>query len=274
MEASKLISNAFNESLKIDKAWFVLALPIFIQNLITWISSSLLTDLLSLILYIILFGIVYEIIAYILKGNNDLLKPDFNIYRPDLFINGIKSVVMLIIFFIIMIIIYVFIMSMAVLSQNLMIILYAIIAGIIVLILTSFSGILLAHGINTNTYIDGIKNFPRILDSIGYGNFAIFIVVNLMISVAAAIISGLLSFIPFIGPVIVSSIISAGLLFYFVMASAYIYRQYVLENPNHFNENEFNIVLGYPRQVEYAQPAYPNGAYPDNTQEGTIKENE
>ena len=66
------------------------------------------------------------------------------------------------------------------------------------------------------------------------------------------ILSMIFIFIPILGfiiTVIFYFIILGVLILYFVLASTYMYKEYVITNKNEFNENEFNIVLKYPRNT-------------------------
>ena len=196
-------------------------------------------------MFIIELGVIYKVIYHILEGNSELPKADFKIFDVELITGGITSFIRLIPFYILL----------ALIGYIDNFIIYFI--GLIILfILFNLIGLVLAHGINTDSYIDGIVKLPEMIKSIEIGTLIIFIIVNVFLGLAAAVVMFILSmifiFIPILGfiiTVIFYFIILGVLILYFVLASTYMYKEYVITNKNEFNENEFNIVLKYPRNT-------------------------
>ncbi|RAP52382.1 MAG: hypothetical protein BZ133_01170 [Methanosphaera sp. SHI613] len=248
MNASKYISDAFNDAVKIDKSWLILALPFIIYYIFNLFDLSVISTVIAIIISILELGVVTRIIQHVLNGNEGLLKGDFNLYNADLIVDGIKSFIRMLIIFVLIFAVYFVMIAMGYSSgSNLTFIIIMLIAAIIMSILFSLSGFVLAHDINTDSFVDGIIKLPSILKSVGIGNFILFMIINLILLVVMGLLIGFLSLIPIIGSIIGNSIISTAFLFYFILASTYLYREYVMENKNEFNENEFNLVLKYPK---------------------------
>lgn len=249
MDVTNIISHAFNNAVDIDNTWFILAIPFFIRYIFSsFLTFSYVSDLIQMLVGIVILGLFYEIISHLLEGNDKLIKPDFSIYNIDLIVNGIKSFLMLLVFIILAAVLFSVFISIGSLTHDTVItVVVILISAIIFAILLTLSGLILAHGINTNSYNDGIRRIPNIVTSIGLGNIILFMFVNLIILIGGAVIVGFFTIIPFIGSIIGNSIVSAAFSFYFVLASTYMYKEYVLDNRNDFNENSYNKILGYPK---------------------------
>ena len=247
MDGSKLISQAFNESVKIDKPWFIMAWPFLISAIAGLLSDSAISFIMYFVGIILSLGIITRIITHVLQGHNDLLKPNFDIYDVDLLISGLKSLVMVFIWYLVIFLIFMALLFLINQGIDIVGLILALISFVIMVILFTLSGFVLAHGINTDSLFDGVIELPSIVKTVGMGNIFIFIIANLFILIACGFVSGIIGIIPFIGSIIGSALVSAFFSFYFFLASAYMYREYVFINQSKFNVNQFNMVLGYPR---------------------------
>ena len=159
MNGSQLISKAFNDSVK-NRFWLILGFPILIYFILNFVfgDDSIISYLILIIMFIIELGVIYKVIYHILEGNSELPKADFKIFDVELITGGRTSFIRLIPFYILL----------ALIGYIDNFIIYFI--GLIILfILFNLIGLVLAHGINTDSYIDGIVKLPEMIKSIEIG---------------------------------------------------------------------------------------------------------